>query len=366
MTSKERMMVALEGGKPDRLPVTIHQWQDYELRNYLGGLDQLDAYLACGLDASVCVYDVLRLKESPDWVISKADLGEKDGERFERTTVQTPEGELTWVTASNEYTTFRTEFPVKNERDASVFARYYPGMTVDRDRLRWWYDRTGDAGIVRGFFSFFGQAGPWQDFCEMVGTEEAIFWAMDNPQFVHHILDELTEQKERHIHEEMPGLPYDLIECGGGAGSSTVISPSLFEEFCVPYDRRLNEALRAAGHKSVYHTCGGMMSILDKIPLNGTDASETLSPPGVGGDIRKEDRARVKEVLGSKVSLIGGIDQLRLLEQGTPEEIEADVRHCFETFGANGGYICSASDHFFNAPIENLKALAAAGRDCTY
>jgi hypothetical protein len=29
MTSKERMLIALSNGKPDRLPVTIHQWQPY-------------------------------------------------------------------------------------------------------------------------------------------------------------------------------------------------------------------------------------------------------------------------------------------------------------------------------------------------
>ena len=36
MTSKERLLTALAGGKPDRLPVSVHQWQGYHLDEYLG------------------------------------------------------------------------------------------------------------------------------------------------------------------------------------------------------------------------------------------------------------------------------------------------------------------------------------------
>lgn len=164
----------------------------------------------------------------------------------------------------------------------------------------------------------------------------------------------------------MPGARYNLIEHGGGAASSTVISPSMFEEFCLPYDQRVIAALHELGFRVVYHTCGGMMAILDLIPRTGCDASETLSPPGVGGDIRPEDREVVRERLGSKVALIGGLDQRRILTEGTAAEIRAETIALFETFGKNGGYICSASDHFFHAPVENLRASAQAGRDCRY
>ena len=165
----------------------------------------------------------------------------------------------------------------------------------------------------------------------------------------------------------MPDIKFDLIELGGGAGSSTVISPAMFDEFCLPYDRRVVQALHEVGLSSVYHTCGGMMAILDHIPSMGCDASETLSPPGVGGDIKTtEDRLRVKNILGSRVALIGGIDQNGLLTTGTPEQITREVQACFETFGSVGGYICSASDHFFHSPVDNLKAFARAAAECRY
>jgi hypothetical protein len=64
--------------------------------------------------------------------------------------------------------------------------------------------------------------------------------------------------------------------------------------------------------------------------------------------------------------MIGGMDQFNLLTSGTPGQIRAETRRLFEGFGRDGGYICSASDHFFETPVENLKAFAAAGLECVY
>ncbi|NSW75746.1 MAG: hypothetical protein HPY68_03030, partial [Candidatus Atribacteria bacterium] len=53
MTSKERMLIALEKGKPVRLPVTVHQWQKYHLDTYLGGMTDLEAFEYFGMDAAI-------------------------------------------------------------------------------------------------------------------------------------------------------------------------------------------------------------------------------------------------------------------------------------------------------------------------
>jgi uroporphyrinogen-III decarboxylase len=143
-----------------------------------------------------------------------------------------------------------------------------------------------------------------------------------------------------------------------------VISPKLHREFCVPYDRQIHDALHRLGHRSTYHTCGGMMHILDLILENGTDASETLSPPGVGGNITAPEK--VRDVFGGKIGMIGGMDQFNVLTSGTKSEIETEVRRLFDGFGREGGYICSASDHFFETPVENLKTFAAAAGECRY
>jgi hypothetical protein len=107
-----------------------------------------------------------------------------------------------------------------------------------------------------------------------------------------------------------------------------------------------------------------MMHILDLILDNHADASETLAPPGVGGNITEPEKVRA--VFGGKVAMIGGMDQFNILTSGTQETIRQETHRLFEGFGNRGGYICSASDHFFETSVENLKAFAEAARECIY
>jgi uroporphyrinogen-III decarboxylase len=154
-----------------------------------------------------------------------------------------------------------------------------------------------------------------------------------------------------------------MIETGGGAASNNVISPTMFEEFCLPYDIRQHDLIHEldANIAISYHTCGGMMKLLDLIPRNGCDFSETLSPPGCGGDIcDHRDEAEIKRTLGAKVKLMGGLNQSEILEKGTREQIYAEVERCFKGYGTGGGYIMMPSDHFFHAPKANLEHYAQA------
>jgi len=106
------------------------------------------------------------------------------------------------------------------------------------------------------------------------------------------------------------------------------------------------------------------MNILDLIVANGTDASETLTPPGCGGNITEPQE--VRQAYAGRVAMIGGMDQFNILTSGTDEQIGREVRRLFEGFGRDGGYILSASDHFFDAPVENLRTFAAAAKECVY
>jgi hypothetical protein len=128
----------------------------------------------------------------------------------------------------------------------------------------------------------------------------------------------------------------------------------------------MHDALHDVGHRVVYHTCGGMKAIIPLILRNGCDASETLSPPGMGGDISARDRPAVKAALGGQLALVGGLDQNNILGGASKEAITSEVEHLFSTFGRNGGYVMSASDHFFHVPRENLLHYARVARSCVY
>ena len=373
MTSKERMLRALHREKPDRLPITLHQWQQYHLDEYMDGMDPLSAFKATGLDAAIQYFEAMGqfwipnaekyVVQTPQWREEVTVVKGDPDDKLLHHTIHTPEGKLTYKTGGNRQTTWITEYLVKRHEDVDLVDKYMPVASLGKTGISTAYDEIGDAGILRGFV-WGDQAGCWQHACCLMDVTELILEAMDNPDWVHRFMQVLLQKKLQFIEDSLRGAKFDLIETGGGASSDTVISPALHRAFCLPYDRQIHRALHDAGHLSTYHTCGGMMNILELIVENETDASETLSPPGTGGNITEPDR--VRQTFAHRLAMIGGMDQFHLLTSGTPEQIRDEVQRLFEGFGADGGYICSASDHFFSAPPENLRAFAQAAWECTY
>ena len=365
MTGRERFLTALTNGKPDRLPCQVHSWMGRYLRTYLDGCDQYEAYERFSMDPVIYAgpryeYSVASLAR---WEVETIDLGtDPGGERRWHTIFSTPGGQLTSRSAANEFTSWTTEFLIKSERDFEIWSKYIPiPEKVDWSPVIEARDRIGDAGIVRGGLFGFGQGSPWQSFCTLYDTEKAIMLAFDDPDWLHHCLEDMLEKKLAVI-ERGGRIEYDLVETGGGAGSSTVISPDMQRRFCLPYDRRQHEAIHDAGARVVYHLCGGVMPMLEIVAENGADGLETMTPPDMGGDC---DLAEAERRVGERLFFIGGFDQNKGFEKGSPE-IAAQMVRELHAACPEGGYICSPSDHFFFGPPENVQAFADATKECYY
>ncbi len=371
MTSKERMMCALHGEKPDRLPVTVHQWQGYHLDKYLGGATPLEAFRRFGMDAAVQYFedmgqfwlvdaDYSRFS-TPEWRDVVTVISSDPDSRINHHVVLTPGGTLTYKTAGDRKTTWITEYLIKHDEDIDLIRKYMPVPSLDPSPLARLYDQVGDAGIVRGFV-WGDQAGCWQHAACLMDITELIYRAVDRPEWVHELLRILLDKKLQFV-ESMRGAAFDVVETGGGAASSTVISPELHREFCLPYDRQLHDALHALRFTVTYHTCGGTRGIEELIIQNGADASETLAPPSIGGN---QEPWEVKEKVGGRIALIGGLDQHSVLTEGSDAEITAQVETLFRRVGQGGGYILSCADHFFETPLSNLAVYARAAAACRY
>jgi uroporphyrinogen decarboxylase len=300
LTSKERMLTALDGGKPDRVPATLHQWQAYHLEEYMGGVDDLAAFQAVGLDAAIQYFEAMGqfwipnaekyAIQTPQWRDEIEVVDENPKARIIHHTIVTPEGQLTYKTGANRQTTWITEYLIKKHEDVDLIEKYMPVASLDKEAIARQYDLIGDLGILRGFV-WGDQAGCWQHACCLMEAETLIIETFENPDWIHRLMRVLQEKKLRFIEESLSGAKFDLIETGGGASSDTLISPKLHREFCMPYDREMHRAVHDVGLKTTYHTCGGMKNILDLIVENETDASETLTPPGCGGNLTEPERS---------------------------------------------------------------------------
>lgn len=365
MTGRERFLTALHNGKPDRLPCQVHNWMEYYLKTYLKGMDAFQAYEYVGMDP--VIYEgpdlIFGENDKKNWVYEYRSLGTNaDGVESFIETYHTPKGDLQVKGARNQFTSWETEHMIKTEKDFELFREFYPvPIKADWTRVIRAKDAVGDRGIVRTWCRNYGQPGIWQSFTYLVGTENAILQTYDDPGWVHYALGVILDKSLRTI-ENMGKIEADLVENGGGSASSTVISPAIHREFCLPYDKKQHEAIHRQGALVVYHLCGGLMPLLETVTENGLDALETMTPASMGGDCRMEEAARR---IGDRIAFIGGFDQNEGFERGNREFIRKEVQRLFQA-KPNGGYICSPSDHFFFGDPENLKYFAQVCRECTY
>ena len=385
MTSKERMLCALEGGRPDRLPVTTHHLMDYFLKTQMGGASSREFFDRFGLDAIHWVvahrpdesaggyFDPLqgapgfleaRRVSSDQWQVLSEDISGREWPTT-RYRFVTPKGELSMVVQSNQYTGWVSEHLIKEKADIDLIGEFVTAPICDVEAVNSEAEAFGQRGLVRSHvccFDVFGQPGTWQDAACLVGIERLIMETFDDPGWVHQLLGILQRRKLTYV-RSLKGAAFDVIEFGGGDASSTVISPGIFDEFVAPYDAPVIAAAHEAGQRIVYHTCGGMMPILERIADMGPEAMETFTPSGMGGDA---DLAEAKRRIGDRVCMIGGLDQHHFFTGCTPEETRSEVRRCFEAAGRDGGFILSPSDHFFDSDLELLHAFADEARQCSY
>ncbi|MCK5758137.1 MAG: hypothetical protein KAH14_03515 [Clostridiales bacterium] len=365
MNGRDRFLAAINNQKADRLPCQVHSWMSYYLKTYLNNMNSYEAYDYFGMDPVIYQNPSMLYseKDRANWIVNKIDLGtDSDGVRSTRIEVTTPEGTMVEKRGDNPITGWITEHMIKTKKDFELWNKYFPiPIGVDWAPVIKAKNKIGNSGIVRGGYYDFGQGSPWQSFAYMFGTEEIIMAAIDEPDWLNYVMNTLLEKKLRVI--ELGGkIEMDLIETGGGAGSSTVISPTIHEEFCLPYDQKQHAALHTYGGKAVYHLCGGFMPLLDLVVENGADGLETMTPPIMGGDcIMSECTRRI----GDRMFFIGGFDQNAGFEKGTPELARQMVFDLHKDC-PDGGYIVSPSDHFFYGDPKNLQAFVDAAKECTY
>ena len=385
MNPKERFIAALEHRPTDRLPVTTHHLMPSFLNKYMDGASNLEFFEHFGLDPidwqMAYTFDPgrgeyydpehtemgfleARRVMSDNWVIM---LEKMEGYAYptQRFNIITPEKTLSMILQSNEHTTWVKEHLLKEKSDIDILARYMTYPMCDVYQINQKADEFGDKGLVRGHimaFEGFGQPGCWQDAACLFGIEPLIMATFEDPQWVHAFLKILHDRKKVYV-DSLKGAKYDVLELGGGDASTTVISPDIFNDFVAPYDSALIEAAHQAGQRISYHTCGGMMPILEDIAAMKPDAMETFTPVGMGADV---DLAEAKRRIGDKVCMIGGFDQFHFFKDCTEEETRAEVRRCFEAAGEGGGFILSPSDHFFEADLNLIHAFADEARQCVY
>lgn len=187
-----------------------------------------------------------------------------------------------------------------------------------------------------------------------MGVDGFAFALKDDPDLVHEVLRRYVDWQLA-VTQTLIEMGFDFLWCFDDIAYKTgpFCSPDDFREFMLPAMQRSAEAITIPW---VFHSDGDLMSILDDILSLGPAGLHPLEPGPM-------DLAEVKARYGDRVCLIGNVSVDRL-SAGTPEEIRQIVRSCIETGGPGGGYMISSSNSIppYARP-ENVRAMAEAIRD---
>ena len=111
-----------------------------------------------------------------------------------------------------------------------------------------------------------------------------------------------------------------------------IISPSAFSRLALPFSRRIVAEVHALGMKSVYYFCGNPAGKWDLLLSIGADAlSLEESKKGFAIDI--ED---VVERVGGRCTVLGNLDAIGVLQNGTEDQLRAEIRRQIAAGRQNG------------------------------
>jgi uroporphyrinogen decarboxylase len=220
------------------------------------------------------------------------------------------------------------------------------------ERARQLYEETPHALVARNplTYGFLDRA------CRLRGIEQFMVDMIADPELAQAIIDGILR-----VHLQVYDMflqavgPYvQVVETGDDLGGQDrlLISPALYRQFIKPAERELHKLIKARTLQAriFRHTDGAVYDIIPDLIETGIEILNPVQPSAVG-----MESARLKADFGDRLTFHGGVDQKP--QEGSEEDIRAEVRRRIDAFAPGGGYILSTSNHIVAAPPENIVAM---------
>lgn len=187
--------------------------------------------------------------------------------------------------------------------------------------------------------------GGFAEACDLRDLNNMMMDIFDEPEAVAELLDICTRQAELFAVAQIEAGA-DIVGIGDAAAS--LIGPAMYEEFALPYEKRIVEAIHRAGGKAKLHICGDIQKLLELAVETGADMIDCDWMV----DFRKANR-----IFADRCSACGNFDPVGILLQGTPDSVAEAVQGCVEAASPRG-IIAAGCEVPVLTPPENLAAVA--------
>lgn len=195
--------------------------------------------------------------------------------------------------------------------------------------------------------------GALAEAADLRGVQNLMLDLTIRPDWVRDLLEQIVEV-EIEFAEAQVKAGADIIGLGDAIASQ--ISPRMYQDFAMPYEKRIFDAIHEAGAVARLHICGDTTHLLGEMSQTRADIIDIDWMIDI-------DQAR-KSFAGS-AALCGNFDPVAVMLQGTPDQVRQSVLDCQTRGGANyfSAAGCEIPDQ---TPAENLLAQAEALKTSGY
>lgn len=172
------------------------------------------------------------------------------------------------------------------------------------------------------------------------GLETFLIDLLERPAWAHFLLDRLTDLARRNA-ETLAHAGTDVLALDDDVGmpGTMMISPATWREFFKP---RLADVIQAARAikpdlRVLYHSDGYFEPIIGDLMEIGVQAINPLQPEHM-------DAVRIRETFGPKLALWGTVGRQTTFSFASSDEIRDEVRHRIATLGRAGLILSPAYD----------------------
>lgn len=190
--------------------------------------------------------------------------------------------------------------------------------------------------------------GALAECCDLMDMQHVFINLLDEPEAMHQLLDICTRQGILFAKAQVEAGAHIM---GIGDSAASLVGPTLYEEFVLPYQQRLIRAIHDMGIKVKLHICGNIGPVMHLVAQTGADM--------VDCDFMV-DMERAADIFPQGTCICGNFNPVEVMYQGTPEMVKAEVRRCRELGRRNNNFIAPGCEVPKDTPPENMLALLAA------
>jgi len=207
--------------------------------------------------------------------------------------------------------------------------------------------RIGGQKLIEGWIE-----GPCAEAADLRGINALMIDFFDDPAFVRELFDFVLQMELRFAQAQIEA-GIDIMGIGDAAAS--LVGPKIYQEFVLPVEKQMVDALHEMGTKVRLHICGNTGRILSGIGSLGCELVDVDYVVPL---------SRAREAMGPQQVLAGNINPVAVLRGGTPESITAAVAECHRQAGPR--YVVAAGCEVpRDTPPQNLLALRDYARQAT-